>query len=112
MNMTSKTRGRVAVASLVFSLAWHSGFADAKKPAIDCDALGRFAQLSLTNRLIGVPYQPSALNLYLESSPVPERTTQSSKLDIFAEAYKDESLHKTPEAFGQEIRQHSRAASF
>jgi hypothetical protein len=102
-----------AALALFFALSsLHAGFADAKKPAVDCEALGRFANLSLTNRLIGVPYQPTASNMYIDTPYSPERTTQSSKGAIFNEAYEESSLHKTPEAFGAEVKQHCLRGEF
>lgn len=104
---------KAAAATLIFCLsAIHAEVSDAKQPLVDCDALGRFASLSLANRLIGVPYQPSAVNIYLETPITSQRTTQSSKLDVFAEAYTDESAHKKPDDFGAEIKAHCLRGEF
>ena len=109
INQASK---RIALAWFIAHLSSHAEFVNAKAPAVDCEALGRFANLSLTNRLIGVPYQPTAVNIYIDTPYSPDRATQSSKGAIFHEAYEENSLHKTPQAFGAEIKQHCLRGEF
>lgn len=110
--LIAQSKKHAVLASLFTVSLLHAGLADAKKPAVDCEALGRFAKLSLTNRLIGVPYQPTASNIFTDSPYSAERTTQSSKGAVFSEAYEESSLHKTPEAFGAEVIQHCLRGEF
>ena len=105
-----KALERTIIAAL---LALASIGAHAKDPLVDCDVLGRFATQSLMNRLIGVPYQPTAGNMYLAEGKWTERkTTLYYEGPIFFDAYKERSLHVTPDAFGEEIKQHCLKGEF
>jgi len=101
---------RTIVAALLALCASAAQAAHASK--VDCDALGRFATLSLTNRLIGVPFQPTAANMFIDAPWTPDRTTASSKSAVFDEAYTARELHVTPNDFGADIRAHCLRGEF